>query len=37
MSWNTVNLDNYMTTDEIDQWISDKRRKVMYKDAKEID
>ena len=36
MSWNTFNLDNFMTIDEIDQWISDKRSKALYKDAKNI-
>ena len=36
VSWNTFNQDNYMSTDEIDQWISDKRSKVLYKDAKNI-
>ncbi len=35
--WNRFNRDNYMSTDEIDEWVRNTRHKVMYKDASQVD
>jgi nitroreductase len=37
MSWDRYDGANYMTADEIDEWIASKRHKVMYKDAGNVD
>jgi len=37
VSWNRFNPDNYMSDEDIDDWIANKRHKVMYKDAQNID
>ncbi len=35
--WNRFNRDNYMTIDQIDDWVRNTRHKVMYKDASQVD
>ncbi|MFQ6004217.1 MAG: nitroreductase family protein [Woeseia sp.] len=35
--WDVFNRDNFMTDEELDVWIREKRHKVMYKDAAKID
>jgi len=37
VSWDAFDMDNYMTVEEIDAWIADKRHKVMYRDAENVD
>jgi len=37
VSWNRFNPDNYMREADIDDWIANKRHKVMYKNAQNID
>jgi len=36
-NWDKFDPDNFMSDDELDVWIKEKRHKVMYKDAKNID
>ena len=35
--WDTFDRKNFMTDEELDVWIREKRHKVMYKDAAKID
>ena len=35
--WDRFNRDNYMTLDEIDDWVRNTRPKVMYKVESNID
>lgn len=35
--WEVFNQDNFLSQEEIDAWIKEKRHKVMYKDAAKID
>ena len=37
INWDVFNQDNFLSEDEIDTWIKEKRHKVMYKDAAKID
>jgi nitroreductase len=37
MNWDRFNMENYWTTDEIDEWVKNKRHRVMYRDAENID
>jgi 5,6-dimethylbenzimidazole synthase len=37
MSWDRFNMANYMTIDQIDQWVREERHKVMYRDESKID
>ena len=37
MNINKFNEDNFQTDSEIDEWITNSRHKVMFKDAKNID
>lgn len=37
MHWDVFNRDNFMTDDELETWIREKRHKVMYKDAAKVD
>jgi 5,6-dimethylbenzimidazole synthase len=37
MNWERFNMANYMTTDQIDQWVREERHKVMYRDESKID
>ena len=36
-SRNRFNMANYMTVEEIDDWVANKRHLVMYKDESKID
>ncbi len=36
-NWDVFNQDNFLSSEEIDTWIKEKRHKVMYKDAAKID
>ncbi len=36
-NWDSFNPDNFMTDQELETWIKEKRHKVMYRDAKNID
>lgn len=36
-NWNRFNPDNFPSDAELDDWIANKRHKVMYKDAENID
>jgi len=37
MNWDRFNMENYWTTDEIDEWVKTKRHRVMYRDAENVD
>jgi nitroreductase len=37
MSWDRFDMKNYMTLDEIDQWVHETRHKVMYRDEAKVD
>jgi nitroreductase len=37
MNWDKFNMDNYMSVDQIDEWVREKRHHVMYKDESKID
>ncbi len=37
VNWDTFDRANFMSDDELDIWIKEKRHKVMYKDAAKID
>jgi len=37
MNWERFNPKNYMTTEQIDEWIENTRHKVMYRDESKID
>jgi 5,6-dimethylbenzimidazole synthase len=37
MNWERFNPENYMTTEQIDEWIENVRHKVMYRDESKID
>ena len=37
MSWERFNPENYMTAEQIDEWIENVRHKVMYRDESKID
>jgi nitroreductase len=37
INWDTFDQANFMTDDELEKWIKEKRHKVMYKDAAKID
>jgi 5,6-dimethylbenzimidazole synthase len=37
MNWERFNMANYMTLDQIDQWVREERHKVMYRDESKID
>jgi nitroreductase len=37
MNWDRFNMDNYMSDDQIDDWIKNVRVKVMYRDESKID
>lgn len=37
VSWDGFNMDNHMTVEDIDAWIAEKRHKVMYRDAENVD
>lgn len=36
-SWGRFNPDNYMTAEDIDEWVRSTRHKVMYKDESKVD
>jgi 5,6-dimethylbenzimidazole synthase len=37
MSWDRFNAQNYMTIEQIDDWIRNMRHKVMYRDERKVD
>lgn len=37
LNWDRFSQDNYMTLDQIDAWIKEKRSQVMYRDESKID
>ena len=37
VNWDTFDMKNYMTVEDIDAWIKESRHKVMYRDEKMID
>jgi nitroreductase len=37
VNWDTFNMDNYMTTDEIEDWVKNRRHRVMYRDESNVD
>ena len=37
INWGVFNQNNFLSDDELDVWIKEKRHKVMYKDAAKID
>lgn len=37
MNWDRFNMDNYMSVEQIDEWVREKRHHVMYKDQSKID
>lgn len=37
MNWDRFNMENYWTTADIDEWVKNKRHRVMYRDAENID
>ena len=37
MNWDRFDMANYMTTEQIDAWVKEKRAQVMYKDETKVD
>jgi hypothetical protein len=37
MSWDRFNTDNFLTDEQVDQWVRDMRAKVMYRDESRVD
>jgi nitroreductase len=37
MNWERFNMANYMTLEQIEQWVREERHKVMYRDESKID
>jgi nitroreductase len=37
LSWDRFNMANYMTVEQIDEWVREQRHKVMYRDESKID
>jgi nitroreductase len=37
INWDVFNQDNFLSDEDLDKWIKEKRHKVMYKDAAKID
>jgi nitroreductase len=37
MNWDRFNMENYWTTEDIDEWVKTKRHRVMYRDAENVD
>ena len=37
MSWEKFDMNNYMTLDQIDDWVRETRHKVMYRDEAKVD
>ncbi len=37
VSWDAFNMANYMTLDDIDNWVREQRHKVMYRDESRVD
>jgi 5,6-dimethylbenzimidazole synthase len=37
VSWGKFDMDNYMTLDQIDDWVRETRHKVMYRDEAKVD
>jgi 5,6-dimethylbenzimidazole synthase len=37
MSWDRFDMNNYMTLDQIDDWVRETRHKVMYRDEAKVD
>jgi 5,6-dimethylbenzimidazole synthase len=37
MSWDNFNMANYWTGAQIDEWVKNKRHRVMYRDAENVD
>jgi 5,6-dimethylbenzimidazole synthase len=37
MSWGRFDMNNYMTLDQIDNWVSETRHRVMYRDEAKVD
>ncbi|MCH8861010.1 MAG: nitroreductase family protein [Proteobacteria bacterium] len=37
MNWDVFNPDNFITDEELETWIREKRHKVMYRDADNVD
>jgi nitroreductase len=37
VNWDTFNMDNYMTPDEIEDWVKNRRHRVMYRDESNVD
>ncbi len=37
LHWDRFNMDNYVSTDQIDAWVKEERHKVMYRDESKVD
>jgi 5,6-dimethylbenzimidazole synthase len=37
MSWDKFDMNNYMTLDQVDDWVRETRHKVMYRDEVKVD
>lgn len=37
MNWDRFNMENYWSTDEVDEWVKNRRHRVMYRDAENVD
>jgi nitroreductase len=37
MSWDRFNMDNFLTNEQVDEWVRDTRAKVMYRDESRVD
>ena len=37
LNWDKFSMDNYMSVEQIDEWVREKRHHVMYKDESKID
>ena len=37
VNWDTFNMENYMSADEIEDWVQNRRHRVMYRDESNVD
>jgi nitroreductase len=37
INWDRFNMENYWSIDDIDAWVKEKRHRVMYRDAENVD
>ena len=37
MSWDRFNMENFLTDEQVDEWVREMRAKVMYRDETRVD